>query len=58
MWKPMHLQPVFSDIERVVNGNAVWLFEHGLTLPSGSGMSDADIDRVLEAINSFLAERR
>jgi dTDP-4-amino-4,6-dideoxygalactose transaminase len=58
MWKPMHLQPVFSDSERLVNGNAEWLFEHGLTLPSGSGMNEADINRILEAISLFLAERR
>jgi len=58
MWKPMHLQPVFSDSERLVNGNAEWLFEHGLTLPSGSGMNEADVNRILEAISSFLAERR
>jgi dTDP-4-amino-4,6-dideoxygalactose transaminase len=58
LWKPMHLQPVFSDSERLVNGNAEWLFEHGLTLPSGSGMDEADVNRILEAISSFLAERR
>ena len=58
MWKPMHLQPVFRDSERLVNGNAEWLFEHGLTLPSGSGMNEADVNRILEAISSFLAERR
>jgi len=58
MWKPMHLQPVFSDSERLVNGNAEWLFEHGLTLPSGSGMNEADVNRILEAISSFLAEHR
>ena len=58
LWKPMHLQPVFSGSERLVNGNAEWLFEHGLTLPSGSGMNEADVNRILEAISSFLAERR
>jgi dTDP-4-amino-4,6-dideoxygalactose transaminase len=58
LWKPMHLQPVFRDSERLVNGNAEWLFEHGLTLPSGSGMNEADINRILEAISSFFAERR
>ena len=58
LWKPMHLQPVFRDSERLVNGNAEWLFEHGLTLPSGSGMNEANINRILEAISSFLAERR
>lgn len=58
LWKPMHLQPVFRDSERLVNGNAEWLFEHGLTLPSGSGMNEADVNRILEAISSFLAEHR
>jgi dTDP-4-amino-4,6-dideoxygalactose transaminase len=48
---------VFADAPSLVNGNAEWLFEHGLTLPSGSGMSDADFARVLEAISAFLAER-
>ena len=58
MWKPMHLQPVFREAECLVNGNAEWLFEHGLTLPSGSGMDDTDINRILEAISSFLAVPR
>jgi len=58
MWKPMHLQPVFREAERLINGNAEWLFEHGLTLPSGSGMEDADLNRISEVISSFLADRR
>ena len=58
MWKPMHLQPVFANAERLVNGNAEWLFDHGLTLPSGSAMSDADMTRVLRSIESFLAVHR
>jgi dTDP-4-amino-4,6-dideoxygalactose transaminase len=57
MWKPMHLQPVFADAPSLINGNSQWLFEHGLTLPSGSGMSDADIDRALGTVSAFLAER-
>ncbi len=57
MWKPMHLQPVFADAPSLINGNSQWLFEHGLTLPSGSGMSAADIDRALGTVSAFLAER-
>ena len=57
MWKPMHLQPVFANAPSLVNGSSQWLFEHGLTLPSGSGMSDADLARVQGAIRSFLEER-
>jgi dTDP-4-amino-4,6-dideoxygalactose transaminase len=54
LWKPMHLQPVFAGCDRLVNGTSQWLFEHGLTLPSGSGMSAAEQARVLSAIGEFL----
>jgi dTDP-4-amino-4,6-dideoxygalactose transaminase len=56
MWKPMHLQPVFADAGRLVNGNSEWLFNHGLTLPSGSGMSDPEFDGVLQTVKSFLPD--
>ena len=50
VWKPMHLQPVFRRC--AVRGGAVaaQLFENGLCLPSGSGMSGADQARVIAAI--------
>ncbi len=57
MWKPMHLQPVFAQWPASVNGNSEWLFGHGLTLPSGSAMSDADLERVHASVRSFLEER-
>lgn len=53
MWKPMHQQPVFARTPRLLNGNAEWLFSHVLTLPSGSGMSDSEFDRILTAITDF-----
>lgn len=51
VWKPMHLQPVFADFR--VRGGAVAerLFDHGLCLPSGSSLSEADRARVIEAIH-------
>lgn len=57
LWKPMHLQPVFAECGRLVRGDSEWLFRHGLTLPSGSGMTAAEFDGVLESIQSFLAVR-
>ena len=57
LWKPMHRQPVFASSPSLVNGNSDWLFEHGLTLPSGSGQTEADRDRVLAAVRTFLASR-
>jgi pyridoxal phosphate-dependent aminotransferase EpsN len=42
-WKPMHLQPVFSDC-RVRGGEvAEQIFEQGLCLPSGSNLRDEDL---------------
>ena len=36
LWKPMHLQPVFSGVGHLTNGVAESLFRQGVTLPSGS----------------------
>jgi len=46
IWKPMHLQPVFEGCEKVGGGVSEYLFEHGLCLPSGTALSDGDIERV------------
>lgn len=52
LWKPMHLQPVFQGAPHLVNGSSEWLFENGLTLPSGSSMGEQQFSRVLEALSS------
>ena len=57
LWKPMHLQPLYSGAGFVGGHVAERLFETGLALPSGSAMSDSDTDRVLEAISAFLKSR-
>lgn len=48
LWKPMHLQPVFSSCPAYLNGVSEDLFSKGLCLPSGSNMTDEDRIRVLE----------
>ncbi|WP_423920285.1 DegT/DnrJ/EryC1/StrS family aminotransferase [Frigoribacterium sp. 2-23] len=62
LWKPMHLQPVFRGLGSLVTGAAERLFATGLTLPSGSGMTDAEIDRVCsvlyDALQGTVADRR
>lgn len=50
LWKPMHLQPVFRGAEYLGRGVSDRLFERGLCLPSGSGMSDAERARVIEVV--------
>ncbi len=50
VWKPLHLQPAFA--ERRVRGGRVaeGIFEHGLCLPSGSSLTEADRERVAAVI--------
>lgn len=52
VWKPMHLQPVFADYERYGGDWASHLFQYGLCLPSGSNMSEVDLNRVVRVIRS------
>lgn len=58
LWKPMHLQKVFRDSLRVGGRVAETLFSSGICLPSGSALTDADIDRVIEGIMETLIAYR
>jgi len=50
VWKPMHLQPVFSGCRTVGGAVAAELFERGLCLPSGSSLTDAQRDFIVKAL--------
>ncbi|MFC6023004.1 DegT/DnrJ/EryC1/StrS family aminotransferase [Plantactinospora solaniradicis] len=58
VWKPMHLQPVFGAARAALTGAAARLFDQGLTLPSGSALTEPQIGRVLDATAEFLEARR
>jgi len=58
IWKPLHLQPVFAGYETVGGAVAEDLFCRGLCLPSGTGMTEADIERVVEVIQCVHANCR
>jgi dTDP-4-amino-4,6-dideoxygalactose transaminase len=53
LWKPMHLQPVFVNCRFYGDGIAESLFEKGLCLPSGSNLSDIDLQRVINIIRDL-----
>ena len=53
-WKPMHLQPVFAGVPVEGGEVAEDLYRRGVCLPSGSGMTDADVERVVEAISGLV----
>jgi pyridoxal phosphate-dependent aminotransferase EpsN len=50
VWKPMHLQPLYSDCQMHGGAVAERLFEQGICLPSGSSLSDDSRARVIETI--------
>lgn len=54
LWKPMHLQPVFSDAPYYGNGVAESLFEKGLCLPSGSNLTDTDFERIFNCLKEII----
>lgn len=50
VWKPLHLQPIFADCERIGGDVSEELFQFGLCLPSGSNLTQEDLERVISAI--------
>lgn len=57
LWKPMHRQPVHEGRPSRLCGAADRLFERGLSLPSGSALTDDQIDHILTAAREFLESR-
>jgi len=54
MWKPMHQQPAFKGA-RIVGGSVSEdLFQRGLCLPSGTAMTEGDLERVLVSLQREL----
>lgn len=59
VWKPMHLQPLYSQYEYYFDGvdNAKYLFEQGICLPSGSDMAVEDQQRIIQIIKRLLVKK-
>lgn len=56
LWKPMHLQPIFENAPFFGDGTSEKIFEDGLCLPSGSNLTDEDLNKVVAAIKEVLNE--
>ena len=54
LWKPMHMQPVFKGTKMIGGPVCEDLFERGMCLPSGSGMSVSEQNRVIDVIKSVI----
>ncbi len=57
LWKPMHLQPVFADRPAYTNGTSERLFRTGLSLPSGSALTDEQFERVVAHVRTFIERK-
>ena len=57
LWKPMHLQPVFADCPYYGKGISDYLFNNGLCLPSGSSLTENDLNRIAAVIKKFLGKK-
>jgi dTDP-4-amino-4,6-dideoxygalactose transaminase len=49
-WKPLHLQPVFADCSMRGGPVAEAIFERGLCLPSGSSLTEDELQRIVSII--------
>jgi dTDP-4-amino-4,6-dideoxygalactose transaminase len=56
LWKPMHLQPIFSSYPYYGGTIAEELFETGLCLPSGSNLTNDDRERIAKVIKAVFGE--
>ena len=54
LWRPMHMQPIYNDAPYYGGDVCEKLFEQGLCLPSGSSLTNDDINRVIEEIHKLL----
>lgn len=54
LWKPMHLQPVFDGTPYYGGRISEDLFNDGLCLPSGSNLTTADLEFVVDKIKNVL----
>ena len=53
LWKPMHLQPIFTKYPYYGGNVCEKLFDNGLCLPSGSNLSDNERLRIIKSFDCF-----
>lgn len=62
LWKPMHQQPFYSSARYVTAGGnkdvSGELFSTGICLPSGSNMTESQVDRVVQALRLAINRAR
>lgn len=56
VWKPLHMHSAYEKFEFVGDGICEGIFEKGICLPSGSGMSEEDQERVIKSVIAFFCQ--
>ena len=54
LWKPMHLQPIFADAPYYGAQVSEELFNKGLCLPSGSNLTEEELNRIEQAFQELV----
>lgn len=54
LWRPMHMQPVYKDAPYYGGNCCETLFDKGLCLPSGSNLSEEDLQCVADTLKAYL----
>lgn len=54
LWRPMHMQPVYKDAPYYGGDCCESLFDRGLCLPSGSNLSEDDLQCVADVLISYM----
>ncbi|MCQ6558971.1 DegT/DnrJ/EryC1/StrS family aminotransferase [Paenibacillus mendelii] len=59
VWKPLHIQPLFGQASyyphHVSLSFSEYAFQYGICLPSGSGLTEEDQDRVIHCMKDVMA---
>lgn len=53
LWRPMHMQPIYKDAPYYGTNVCERLFEQGLCLPSGSSLTNKEVNRVISALHNI-----
>ncbi len=60
VWKPMHLQPYYNKCDFIhveKNPVSVYLFNHGLCLPSGCSLNEEEQNKIIEILISQIKNK-
>ena len=57
LWRPMHMQPIYKDAPYYGGDCCERLFDIGLCLPSGSGLTEEELHYVADNIKSFFEKK-